>query len=59
MKHGGPPMWDAMVRLVQHVEPALAAARLSRPHMRSDWEAVALAKRLQAARFLGGLAGLS
>jgi serine/threonine-protein kinase HipA len=61
MKYGGPLVWDAMVRLVQRIEPALDQMARTLPHdfPARTWDAISQGMRSQAARFLGGLAGLS
>jgi serine/threonine-protein kinase HipA len=60
MKHGGPLVWDAMLRLMQRVEPALDQMARTLPHdfpIRT-WDAISRGMRTQAARFVGGLVGL-
>ncbi len=61
MKVGGPLVWDAMVQLVQRVEPALdqIASTLPQDFPLRTWETISQGVRSQAARFLGGLAGLA
>jgi serine/threonine-protein kinase HipA len=61
MRYGGPLVWDAMLRLAQRVEPALDQMARTLPHdfPARTWEAISQGMRSQAARFLGGLAGLS
>jgi serine/threonine-protein kinase HipA len=60
MKAGGPPAWEAMVRLVQRVEPALDQVGRTLPEdfPPRTWDAISRGMRSQAASFLGGLAGL-
>ncbi len=60
MKHGGPAVWEAMVLLVQRVEPALdqIGKTLPKDYPPRTWDAISLGLREQADRFLGGLAGL-
>jgi serine/threonine-protein kinase HipA len=60
MRYGGPPVWEAMVRLVQRVEPALDQIGHALPEdfPPRTWETISQGMRSQAARFLGGLAGL-
>ena len=59
MKHGGRPVWAAMVRLGERVEPALdqISRTLPQDFPPRTWEAISQGMRAQAARFLGGLAG--
>ncbi len=60
MKYGGPVVWEAMVRLVQSVEPALEQIERTLPEdfPPRTWETISQGMRSQAARFLGGVAGL-
>lgn len=60
MKHGGPRVWEAMVHLVQRTDPALDQIGRTLPEdfPPRTWEAISQGMRSQAARFLGGLAGL-
>ncbi len=60
MKYGGPPVWQAMVGLVQRVDPALEQIAQTLPHdfPPRTWDAISRGMRAQAARFLGGCAGL-
>jgi serine/threonine-protein kinase HipA len=60
MKVGGPLVWEAMVGLVQRVEPALdqVGRTLPQDFPPRTWETISQGVRSQAARFLGGLAGL-
>jgi serine/threonine-protein kinase HipA len=60
MKVGGPLVWEAMVRLVHRVDPALdqIAQTLPQDFPPRTWDAISHGMRSQAARFLGGLAGL-
>ena len=60
MKVGGPVVWEAMVRLVQSVEPALEQIERTLPEdfPPRTWETISQGMRSQAARFLGGVAGL-
>ena len=60
MKYGGTPVWEAMMRLVQRVDPALDQIGRTLPDdfPPRTWDAIAQGLRSQAARFLGGLAGL-
>ena len=60
MKVGGPLVWEAMVQLVQRVDPALDRIARTLPHDFPPrmWETISQGMRSQAARFLGGLAGL-
>ena len=60
MKAGGLPVWEAMVRLVERVEPALDQITQTLPQdfPPRTWEAISQGMRAQAARFLGGLASL-
>ena len=57
MKHGGAPVWTAMLGLVAQVGPALAAveAKLPAGFPARTWEAVSVGMRAQAARFENGL----
>jgi serine/threonine-protein kinase HipA len=59
MKVGGPQVWEAMVQLVQRVEPALEQIGRALPEdfPPRTWETISQGMRSQAARFLGGLAG--
>jgi serine/threonine-protein kinase HipA len=59
-KHGGPPVWEAMVRLVQRVDPALdqIGCTLPQDFPPRTWQAIAHGMRSQTARFLAGLEGL-
>ncbi len=59
-KYGGPLVWEAMVQLVQRVDPALdqIAQTLPQDFPPRTWETILQGMRSQAARFLGGLAGL-
>ena len=60
MKHGGLPVWDAMLGLIEQVEPALAAVEKRLPknfHARS-WEAISKGMMGEADRFRSGLAEL-
>lgn len=60
IKHGGPAVWDAMLGLVEQVEPALGAVEQRLPknfHARS-WEAISKGMKGEADRFRSGLAGL-
>jgi serine/threonine-protein kinase HipA len=61
MKVGGPQVWQAMVRLVERVEPALDQIERTLPQdfPPRTWDAISQGMRSQAARFLGGLASLS
>jgi serine/threonine-protein kinase HipA len=61
MKVGGPQVWEAMVRLVERVEPALEQIGQTLPQdfPPRAWDAISQGMRSQAARFLGGLASLS
>jgi serine/threonine-protein kinase HipA len=61
MKVGGPPVWEAMVRLVERVEPALEQIERTLPKdfPPRTWDAISKGMRSQAARFLGGLESLS
>jgi serine/threonine-protein kinase HipA len=61
MKVGGPQVWEAMVRLVERVEPALERIGQTLPQdfPPRTWNAISQGMRSQAARFLGGLASLS
>lgn len=61
LKYGGPPVWEAMVQLVQRVNPALDQMVQTLP---SDfpprtWETISLGMRSQAERFLESLDRLS
>ncbi len=60
MKYGGPPVWAAMVHLVQRVAPALdqIAQTLPQDFPARTWETISQGMRSQATCFLGGLAGL-
>jgi serine/threonine-protein kinase HipA len=60
MKVAGPVVWDAMVSLVQRVEPALdqIGRTLPQDFPPRTWETIAQGMRFQAARFLAGLAAL-
>ena len=55
MKHGGRPVWEAMVCLGERVEPALdrLARALPQDFPRRTWETISQGMRSQAARFLG------
>ncbi len=61
MKHGGAPVWEAMVRLVQHVEPSLdeISRALPKDYPPRTWDKISQGMRGQAARFLGSLSGRS
>jgi serine/threonine-protein kinase HipA len=61
MKSGGPPVWQAMGRLAERVEPALEQIERTLPQdfPPRTWDAISKGMRSQAARFLGGLANLS
>lgn len=61
MKHGGLTVWEAMVRLVERVEPALAqiAETLPQDFPPRTWKTISQGMRAQAARFLRGAEGLS
>jgi serine/threonine-protein kinase HipA len=56
-----PLVWAAMVRLVQRVEPVLEqiGRTLPKDFPPRTWDAISRGMRSQAARFLGGLAGLT
>ena len=60
MKYGGPPVWEAMVRIVQLVDPALdhIVRTLPQDFPPRTWDAISQGMRAQAARFLAGLEGL-
>jgi len=60
MKHGGAQVWEAMERLVQRVDPALDQIGRTLPEdfPPRTWETISQGMRAQAARFLGGRAGL-
>jgi serine/threonine-protein kinase HipA len=60
MKAGGPLAWEAMVRLVQRVEPALdqVGRTLPQDFPPRTWDAISRGMRSQAARFLGRLTDL-
>ena len=60
MKHGGLPVWAAMVRLGERVGPALdqIAQTLPRDFPPRTWDAISQGMRAQAARFLGGVESL-
>lgn len=57
MKNGGAAVWEAMLRLVERVEPALAAVEALLPgdFPPRIWEAIARGMRSQVARFRMGL----
>ncbi len=57
MKHGGLPVWEAMLGLVDQVEPALAAVEADLPadFPPRTWEAIAAGVRSQVARFRAGV----
>jgi serine/threonine-protein kinase HipA len=58
MKNGGAAVWEAMLGLVERVEPALAAveAQLPGDFPPRIWEAIARGMRSQVERFRMGLA---
>lgn len=60
MKNGGEPVWHAMRRLADEVEPALASveARLPADFPGRTWETIAAGMRAQAQRFREGVAGM-
>ena len=60
MKIGGLPVWEAMLRLVERVAPSLdeVGRTLPKDFPPRTWDAISKGMRSQAARFLGGLAGL-
>ena len=60
MKVGGPVVWEAMVQLARRVDAALGqmAQTLPQDFPPRTWDAISQGIRSQAARFLGGLAGL-
>jgi serine/threonine-protein kinase HipA len=60
MKNGGPVVWDAMLGLVEKVEPTLAAVekRLPKNFPGRSWEAISKGMKGEAHRFLSGLASL-
>ena len=60
MKNGGPAVWDAMLGLVEQVEPALAAVekRLPKSFHGRSWEAISKGMKGEADRFRAELAGL-
>lgn len=57
LKNGGPNVWEAMLGLVERVEPALGAVerRLPDGFPPAIWESVAAGMRAQRATFLAGL----
>lgn len=61
MQYGGPAVWDAMLHLVQRVNPALdqVGRTLPQDFPARTWDAIAQGMRSQAALWLGGLAGTS
>jgi serine/threonine-protein kinase HipA len=60
MKCGGAPVWEAMVGLVQCVEPALQRIESALPgdFPGRTWQSIAKGMRRQAAAFSSGLTGL-
>jgi len=57
MKHGGLQVWEAMVRLVERVAPALdqIGGALPKDFPPRMWETISQGMRSQSARFLGDL----
>jgi serine/threonine-protein kinase HipA len=60
MKCGGAPVWEAMVGLVQCVEPALQRIESALPgdFPGRTWQSIAKGMRRQAEAFSSGLTGL-
>jgi len=57
-RHGGPPVWQAMLALVSRVDHAIEAVKLPQGFPPRTWEIIAKGMRSQARRFEAGLAGL-
>lgn len=61
MKHGGQPVWQAMVQLVQRVGPALEEIGRALPDDFPPrlWKTISKGMRSQSERFLGAIASLA
>jgi serine/threonine-protein kinase HipA len=60
MKNGGPPTWQAMLAMVDHIEEALAAveSRLPRSFPGRSWDTIQAGVRSQVHAFTAGLSDL-
>ena len=61
MKHGGRPVWDALLAMIENVEAALARVEMQLPaeFPARTWDRIASGMRSQARRFDTGVAAIA